>query len=73
MKYRTVITCFEKGMWKMAYRGNQRLNNEIERQIAAWDGTIHGKVIKNTYENGAEYDCICELMGLDYEDYEEEK
>ena len=56
----------------MAYRGNQRLNNEIERQIAAWDGTIHGKVIKNTYENGAEYDCICELMGLDYEDYEEE-
>ncbi|GFI48316.1 hypothetical protein IMSAGC019_03643 [Lachnospiraceae bacterium] len=56
----------------MAYRGNQRLNAEIERQIAAWDGTVHGQAIKNMYENGSEYESICELMGLDYEDYEEE-
>ena len=56
----------------MAYRGNQRLNAEIERQIAAWDVTVHGQAIKNMYENGSEYESICELMGLDYEDYEEE-
>lgn len=56
----------------MAYRGNKRLNAEIERQISAWSGTVHGQAIKNMYENGAEYDGICELMGIDYEDYEEE-
>ena len=56
----------------MAYRGNQRLNAEIKRQIAAWDGTVHGFQIKSAYENGSEYESICELMGLDYEDYEEE-
>ena len=56
----------------MEYRGNQRLNAEIERQFAAWDGTVHGQAIKNMYENGSGYESICELMGLEYEDYEEE-
>lgn len=56
----------------MAYRGNARLNEEIERQISMWDGTIHGQSIKSMYENGSDYESICEFAGLDYEDYEEE-
>ena len=57
---------------KMAYRGNTRLNDEIERQISMWDGTIHGQSIRNMYENGSDYESICEMAGLDYEEYEEE-
>lgn len=56
----------------MAYRGNTRLNEEIERQISMWDGTIHGQSIKNMYENGSDYESICEVAGLDYEEYEED-
>lgn len=56
----------------MPDRSNQRLNAEIERQIDAWDGTIHGQMIKNMYENGSSYEAICEVMQIDYEDYEEE-
>lgn len=56
----------------MADRSNQRLNAEIERQIDAWEGTIHGKTIKNMYENGSDYESICEVMQMDYDDYTEE-
>lgn len=56
----------------MADRSNRRLNAEIERQIDAWDGTIHGRTIKNMYENGSDYESICEVMQIDYEDYDEE-
>ena len=56
----------------MSDRSNHRLNVEIERQIDMWDGTIHGQTIKNMYESGSEYESICELMGLEYEEYEEE-
>ena len=56
----------------MADRSNHRLNVEIERQIDAWDGTIHGQTIKNMYENGSGYESICEVMQIDYEDYKEE-
>lgn len=56
----------------MAERSNLRLNEEIERQIDVWDGTIHGQTIKNMYENGSDYDSICEVMQIDYEDYEED-
>ncbi len=56
----------------MAYRGNQKLNAEIERQINAWDGTLHGQVIRNMYQNGSEYEAICEVLDIDYADYEEE-
>lgn len=51
----------------MAYRGNQRLNAEIERQIDAWDGTVHGFQIKSAYENGYDYETVCEIAGIDYE------
>ena len=57
----------------MGNRGNHRLDMEIERQIAAWCGTIHGQTIKNMYENGSDYESICEVMQIDYADYEEEQ
>ena len=55
----------------MTDRSNQRLNKEIERQIDMWDGTIHGRTIKNMYENGTNYESICEVMQVSYEDYDE--
>ena len=54
----------------MADRGNHRLNAEIERHIQQWGGTV--QVIKNMYENGSDYESICEAASIDYEDYEEE-
>jgi len=56
----------------MADRSNHRLNEEIERQINMWDGTIFGFAIKNMYENGSDYESICEQLSIDYEDYEED-
>lgn len=56
----------------MADRTNKRLNDEIEKQIDLWWGTIHGYQLKNMYENGTDYESICEIAGIDYEDYEEE-
>lgn len=57
----------------MADRSNESLNEEIEYQIFMWDGTIHGQTIKNMYENGSDYESICEVMQIDYADYEEEQ
>lgn len=56
----------------MADRSNHRLNEEIESHIRQWDGTIHGQMVKNMYENGSGYESICEIMQIDYADYEEE-
>lgn len=56
----------------MAYRGNERLNREIEKMIKLWSGTIHGFQIKNAYENGSEYEAVCEIAGIDYEEFAEE-
>ena len=55
----------------MADRSNHRLNVAIERHIEQWDGTVHGQAVKNMYENGSGYESICEMAGIDYEDYEE--
>lgn len=55
----------------MAYRGNKRLNEQIELVISMWDGTVHGQAIKNMYNNGADYESICEVANIDYEDYQE--
>ncbi len=51
---------------------NARLDYEIERMIRIWDGTIHGETIKRMYENGTDYESICEVAGIDYEDYMED-
>jgi len=59
----------------MIYAGNREnlmLNREIESHIRQWDGTIHGYCVKNMYENGADYESICEFTGIDYDDYCEE-
>lgn len=55
---------------QMADRSNLRLNEAIEEHIAQWDGTIHGCRIKNMWENGAEYESICEAANIDICDYE---
>ena len=55
----------------MADRSNHRLNEEIESHIRQWDGTIHGQMVKNMYENGTSYEAICEAADIEYEDYEE--
>lgn len=53
-------------------RSNERLNYEIEKFIAQWDGTAIGQDIKNMYENGTSYESICDRLDLRYEDYCEE-
>jgi len=55
----------------MGYRGNQRLNEDIERYIDTWRGTAIGQSVKNMYENDSDYESICEVMQIDYEEYEE--
>lgn len=56
----------------MSDRSNRRLNEEIETFINMWDGTIWGYEVKNMYENGTDYESICERMEIDYEDYAED-
>ncbi len=53
----------------MADRSNKALNEAIERMIRIWDGTIHGQTIKNMYENDTDYESVCDVAGIDYEDY----
>lgn len=53
-------------------RTNRRLNTIIERFIDNYDGTSIGQDVRNMYENGSNYESICERMGIDYEDYKEE-
>lgn len=55
----------------MVDRSNYRLNEAIEQHIRIWNGTFHGYVIKNMYENGIDYEYICSAAGIDYEDYKE--
>jgi hypothetical protein len=62
-----------KRRWrKMADRSNARLNEAIEQHIAQWDGTVHGFCIKNMWENGADYESICEAANIDIEGYEDD-
>ena len=53
-------------------RSNHRLNVAIERFIEAYDGTAVGQEVQNMYENGTDYEYICDRMGIDYDDYEED-
>lgn len=55
----------------MSYRENASLNAAIEKFISTWYGTIIGAQVQRMYENGTNYESICELVGIDYEDYEE--
>ena len=51
---------------------NSRLNDEIEKFIDAWEGTALGVGVKNMYLSGDSYEHICEAMGIDIDEYEEE-
>ena len=62
----------EFGMEKSKYRGNTKLNEVIEKHIQQWDGTVHGLIVKNAYENGCDYEAVCDVAGIDYADYEED-
>ncbi len=53
-------------------RSNKRLNAVIERFIDMYDGTAIGQSVKNAYENGTDYESICDIAGIDYADYEED-
>ena len=53
-------------------RTNYRLNDTIERFIAAYDGTAIGHDVRNMWENGISYEAICDRMGIGYDDYAEE-
>ena len=56
----------------MEERSNHRLNVVIERFIEAYDGTAIGQEVSNMYENGTSYESICDRMGIDYAEYEED-
>lgn len=52
----------------MMDRTNEELNNEIEKFIEIWDGTVIGYQVRNMYMNGTEYEKICALAQIDYEE-----
>ena len=56
----------------MANRDNNRLNEEIRKHIALWDGTVHGEMIKNMFKNGASYESICKAAQIDMEECDED-
>ena len=56
----------------MMDRSNCRLNTVIERFIDNYDGTSIGQDIRNMYENGSDYENICDRMGIEYKEYAEE-
>lgn len=53
-------------------RTNFSLNTIIERFIDNYDGTAIGQDIRNMYENGSNYESICDRMGINFEDFQEE-
>ena len=55
----------------MLNRNNKRLNADIEIFIAMYSGTAIGQAVKNAYENGTDYEGICDIAGIDYSDYED--
>lgn len=52
----------------MGDRTDIELNNEIEKFIEIWTGTAIGYQVRNMYMNGTDYEKICELARIDYEE-----
>ena len=52
-------------------RDNTILNNAIKEHIKIWNGTVHGQLIKTAWEKGAEYEQICKICGMDYNNYKD--
>lgn len=59
----------KRRLTRMTDRSNERLNDAIQEHISRWNGTVHGYCIKNMWENGADYESICEAANIDIEDY----
>lgn len=53
----------------MHNRDNHYLNTEIERYIEQYWGTSIGVSVRNMYENGTDYEKICDMIGWDYDDF----
>ncbi|MBE6677961.1 MAG: hypothetical protein E7597_04115 [Ruminococcaceae bacterium] len=53
----------------MYNRNNNYLNVEIERYIEQYWGTSIGTSVRNMYENGTDYEKICDMIGWDYDDF----
>ncbi len=50
-----------------------RIREQIKDHIRMWDGTVHGQMIKNMLDNGADLESICEAAGIDYDESEDEE
>lgn len=46
-----------------------KLEERIRQFISDWDGTVAGQTVKNMLKNGGDYESICEVIGIDYDDY----
>ena len=52
----------------MGDRSIEWLNQKIEDFINAWRGTPAGIMVSRMYFGGADYEDICPLIGVDYEE-----
>lgn len=57
---------------KKNIRSNKKLNNAILKHIADWNGTVHGSAIKTMWDNGDDYEKICEAASIDISQFPEE-
>lgn len=46
------------------------VEEKINEMIRTWEGTVFGESLKNMYENGTSYECICEYAGIDYDEFD---
>lgn len=53
----------------MIDRGNKVLNEVIEKYIDRWHGTPTGIMVSKMYYGASDYDEICTVIGIDYDDY----
>ena len=58
---------------KMADRNNKELNEIIEKHIEAWRGTPTGAILRKAYRGETSYEGICQIIGLDPDDYLDEE
>lgn len=57
---------------RMTDRNNRKLNEAIEKQIERWNGTPTGVILKKAYRGETSYEGICQMLGLDPEEYMED-
>ena len=53
----------------MADRSNKELNRIIEERIWAWRGTPTGAILRKAYKGETSYEGLCEIAGLDPDEY----